>query len=208
MKKTAHVALAFKPTNSSVLTFICPKPDFKDRVSRDSNGDVTTDVEPFARRAADWPHLIWKRKFINTEGWTMGFKPIILFSKVHKIRVFTFKNSIQWEKENTTHKTRLGFKPSCHWHSSKENLCWWQLHIRCFLTYFMWNVSFLVQVVFRNSTGTSQQRTYKATIWKGSEALTFLQLPVLYRLEAFWGFHRLSTRSGIKSSAFFTLCAS
>ena len=67
MKKTAHVALAFKPTNTTVLTCTCqtylaPKPDFKDRVSRDSTGDVTTDVEPFARRAADWRHLLLKKK--------------------------------------------------------------------------------------------------------------------------------------------------
>ena len=36
----------------------------------------------------------------------MGFKPIILFSKVHKIRVFTFKNSN--EKKKTLH-TRLAW---------------------------------------------------------------------------------------------------
>ena len=67
MKKKAHVALAFKPTNTTVLTctyqsYLAPKPDFKDRVSRDSTGDVTTDVEPFARRAADWRHLHLKKK--------------------------------------------------------------------------------------------------------------------------------------------------
>ena len=66
MKKTAHVALVFKPTNSSVLTcasqsYLALKPDFKDPVSRDSTGDVTTDVEPFARRAADWRHLNLKK---------------------------------------------------------------------------------------------------------------------------------------------------
>ena len=36
----------------------------------------------------------------------MGFKPIILFSKVHKIRVFTFKNSN--EKKKTRH-TRIAW---------------------------------------------------------------------------------------------------
>ena len=83
------------------------KPDFKDPVSRDSTGDVTNDVEPFARRAADWRHLHLKKKVCKHIMMDDGIQTIILFSKVHKvhkIRVFTFKNSN--EKKKTRH-TRL-----------------------------------------------------------------------------------------------------
>ena len=120
----------------------------------------------------------------------MGFKPIILFSKVHKVpktRVFIFK--ISNEKKKTRHKRCSGdSNPIAIDTLPKTTYVDDNCIFFFFFTHFMWNLPFSVQVVFRKSIRTSQLRTYKATIWKGSEALTFLQLPILYRLEAFWAF--------------------
>ena len=76
------------------------------------------------------------------------------------------------------------------------------------LTYFMWNVPFLGQVVFRKSTWTSQLRTYKATDMKRIRGSNLSSTSCSLQARSILSFHRISSRSGIQSSAFFTLSAS
>ena len=69
--------------------------------------------------------------------------------------------------------------------------------------------AFSVQVVFRKSIRTFQLRTSKATIsWKRIRGSNLYLTSCSLQASSILSFHRISTRRGIQSSAFFALSVS